>query len=172
MVIDDAWHGALPPAAPLRIAQRRGFDIAPVDARSEDGRLTLLSYVWPDMTGRLRRLSGAIDIARHIPANVDQMPATEAVRQLEPAPGTLTVLWHSVTWQYLGAAEQEAVETHVQVLSSAATADAPFAWLNLEPQRRTPDAGHEFLIRARSWPDGTDRILGSCAPHGPPVRWE
>ncbi|ORX11562.1 MULTISPECIES: DUF2332 domain-containing protein [Mycolicibacterium] len=172
VVIEDAWHGALPPAAPLRIAHRHGFDIAPVDARTEDGRLTLLSYVWPDMTARLHRLSGAIDIARRVDADLDRMPAAEAVSRLQLTPGTLTVLWHSVTWQYLGAAEQHAVETRLKALGSAATANTPFAWLNLEPQRRAPDAHHEFLIRVQCWPDGADRILGSCAPHGPPVHWE
>lgn len=172
VVIDDAWHGTLPPAAPLRIAHRHGFDIAPVDARGEDGSLTLLSYVWPDMTTRLHRLSGAIDIARRVEAGLDRMPAAEAVSRLRTATGALTVLWHSVTWQYLGTAEQQAVETRLNTLGSAATANSPFAWLRLEPQRRAPGADHEFLIRARCWPDGTDRILGSCAPHGPPVHWE
>ncbi|MHC9296778.1 DUF2332 domain-containing protein [Mycobacterium sp. LTG2003] len=172
VVIDDAWRGALPPPAPLLITQRHGFDIAPVDARTEDGRITLLSYVWPDMTARLHRLIGAIDIARRVPAGIDRMPAVQAVSRLRPARGTLTVLWHSVTWQYLSAAEQQAVETRLNVLGSAATADTPFARLTLEPQRRAPGAAHEFLIRARYWPDGTERILGACAPHGPPVHWE
>jgi hypothetical protein len=41
----------------------------------------------------------------------------------------------------------------------------------LEPQRRTPDAPHAFLLRVRSWPRGDDRVLADCAPHGPPVIW-
>ena len=40
----------------MRLAERNGYDIAPVDVTSTEGQLTLLSYVWPDMTDRLDRL--------------------------------------------------------------------------------------------------------------------
>lgn len=59
-----------------------------------------------------------------------------------------------------------------EVLAGHEDAVTPFVWLSLEPQRRTPDSAHEFLVRARCWPDGTDEILGVSAPHGPPVTWE
>ncbi|WP_019731891.1 DUF2332 family protein, partial [Mycobacterium avium] len=46
--IDDAWRGALPPARGVRIVERHGFDIAPVDVGNPDGELAVLSYVCPD----------------------------------------------------------------------------------------------------------------------------
>ncbi|EUA52515.1 hypothetical protein I552_8623 [Mycobacterium xenopi 3993] len=64
MRIDDAWRGKLPPTDDVRIVERHGYDIAPIDATSSEGELTLLSYVWPDMTTRMDRLRGAISIAR------------------------------------------------------------------------------------------------------------
>jgi hypothetical protein len=172
VVIDDAWQGLRPPDVPLRIVERHGFDIAPVDAISADGRLTLLSYVWPDMPVRLHRLQGAIDIARRVPAGLDRMSAADAVAGLRLVRGTLTVLWHSITWQYLSDDEQAAVTDRAVELGERADAATPFVWLCLEPIRRTPGGRHEFLVRARSWPDGTDEILGVCSPHGPPVHWE
>jgi hypothetical protein len=172
VVIDDAWQGLRPADVPLRIVERHGFDIAPVDAVSDDGRLTLLSYVWPDMPTRLARLRGAIDIARRVPAGLDRMSASEAVAGLRLVRGTMTVLWHSVTWQYLTDDERVAVTAGATELGAQADPATPFVWLTLEPGRRTPGSRTEFLVRARCWPDDTDEILGACSPHGPPVHWE
>jgi hypothetical protein len=172
VTIDDAWHGRLPPTGALRITERRGYDIAPVDATSAEGELTLLSYVWPDMIARLERLRGAIGVARQVPARLQRRTAADAVAGLAVADGALTVLWHSITWQYLSAAEQAAVRDGIDVLAAQAGARSPFAHLMLEPQRRASGTGHAFLLRARSWPGGEDRILAECAPHGPPVTWE
>jgi hypothetical protein len=172
VVIDDAWEGLRPPDVPLRIVERHGFDIAPVHALDDDGRLRLLSYVWPDMPVRLHRLRGAIDIARRVPAGLDRMSAADAVGGLRLVRGTLTVLWHSILWQYLPDDERAAVTQRAAELGQRADAATPFVWLSLEPIRRQPGGRHEFVVRARSWPDGTDEILGVCSPHGPPLVWE
>jgi hypothetical protein len=173
VTIDDAWRGELPPtAAGLDIVERHGYDIAPLDATSTDGELTLLSYVWPDQQARLDRLRGAISVARQVPATLHRCTAADVVTGLELAGGTLTVLWHSIMWQYLSLPEQSTVEAAIEEIGSRARPQAPFAHLTLEPHRRTPDAEVEFLVRARCWPDGDDRLLAACSPHGPPVVWE
>jgi hypothetical protein len=172
VTIDDAWRGQLPPAAELRIVQRHGYDIAPLDATSRDGELTLLSYVWPDQPARLDRLRGAIIVARRVPAPLELRNAVEAVDGLSVASGTLTVLWHSIVWQYLSADDQAAVLAGIERLGADARADSPFAYLILEPHRRTPESPVEFAVRARCWPGGDDAVLGTCSPHGPPVTWE
>jgi hypothetical protein len=172
VTVDDAWRGPLPPAANLRIVERHGYDIAPLDATSPDGELTLLSYVWPDQPERLARLRGAIAIARQVPAPLHQLNATDVIAGLEVSAGALTVLWHSIMWQYLSVDEQETVSAAIDELGARARPESPFAHLTLEPHRRTPDAPVEFAVRARSWPGGDDRVLGVCSPHGPPVTWE
>ena len=172
VTVDDAWRGNLPPSATLRIVEREGYDIAPVDATSSDGELTLLSYIWPDMTARVDRLRGAIDVARQIPARLVRRAAADALATLRLADGALTVLWHSITWQYLSAGEQAAVHAAIDAIAAQANTRSPFAHLMFEPQRRMPEAPHAFLLRARSWPDCADQILAECAPHGPPVIWE
>ncbi len=172
VIVDDAWHGNVPSGAPLRIVERRGYDIAPVDTTTVDGELTLLSYVWPDMTERMDRLRGALDIARRVPAQIERRTAADAVAGLSVEDGALTVLWHSITWQYLAADEQAAIRAGVEVVAAQADDRAPFAHLMLEPQRRVAGSPLAFLLRARSWPDGTDQILAECGPHGPPVNWE
>ncbi len=172
VTIDDAWRGRLPPLAALHIVERRGYDIAPLDATSRDGELTLLSYVWPDQPERLDRLRGAISIARSVSAPLQRGNAVDAVAGLSVADGALTVLWHSITWQYLSAGEQAAVRSGIDALGTQARAGSPFAHLRLEPARRTPDSPVEFMVRARSWPGGDDTLLAGCSPHGPPVTWE
>jgi hypothetical protein len=172
VTIDDAWRGQLPPAAALRIVARHGYDIAPLDATSRDGELTLLSYVWPDQPARLDRLRGAISIARRVPAPLQRRNAVDAVAGLDIAAGALTVLWHSITWQYLSADERSAVRAGIDALGAQARADSPFAHLMLEPQRRTTESAVEFTVRARSFPGDDDTLLAACSPHGPPVTWE
>jgi hypothetical protein len=172
VTVDDAWHGSVPPSAPVHIVEREGYDIAPVDATTAEGEVTLLSYVWPDMTTRFNRLRGAIDIARHVPARVLRRAAGDAVAGLCLSEGTMTVLWHSVVWQYLSAREQAAVGDGIAALAAQANDRSPFAHLMFEPQRRTPGAAVAFLLRARTWPGGADHVLAECGPHGPPVIWE
>jgi hypothetical protein len=172
VAIDDAWRGRLPPAAAIDIVDRHGYDIAPLDATSRDGELTLLSYVWPDQPERLDRLRGAISIARRVPAELELRNAVDAVAGLSVEGGALTVLWHSIMWQYLSADDQAAVRAGIDAVGAHARPNAPFAHLALEPQRRTPDAPVEFAVRARCWPGNDDTLLGVCSPHGPPVVWE
>lgn len=169
--IDDAWRGTLPPDTSLRIVARRGYDIAPIDATSRDGELTLLSFVWPDMTVRLSRLRGAIRVAREVPVRLQRRSATDAVADLAVAPDTLTVLWHSITWQYLSREEQAAVAAGIEAVAAQAGSRSPFVHLRLEPQRRSPGSAIAFVVQARSWPDGDDELLAECSPHGPPVTW-
>lgn len=171
VTIDDAWRGALPPAGAVRIVERRGYDIAPIDVGDTDGEMTVLSYVWPDQGARLARLRGAIEVARRVPARLERQTAATAVAGLRLAAGALTVLWHSITWQYLSADERAAVRARVDALAAKADPRAPFAHLTMEPTRDGPGAPIRFTVRARCWPDGDLHVLGECHPHGPPVHW-
>ncbi|ORA11558.1 DUF2332 domain-containing protein [Mycobacterium arosiense] len=171
VMIDDAWRGALPPGRDLPIVVRRGYDIAPIDVGTTDGEMTVLSYVWPDQDARLARLRGAIEVARRVPAALERKTAADAVAGLTPADGALTVLWHSITWQYLSTEERGAVRAHVNALAARVDARSPFAHLTMEPTRAGPGAPIKFVVRARVWPDGDPRLLGECHPHGPPVDW-
>jgi len=84
VTIDDAWRSELPPTAPgLEIVERHGYDIAPLDATSTEGGLTLLSYVWADQQARLDRLRGAISVARQVPATLHRRTAADALTELE-----------------------------------------------------------------------------------------
>ena len=172
VTIDDAWRGTLPPRGSVRIIERQGYDIAPIDVIGADGKISLLSYVWPDQSARLDRLRGAIAVARKVPARLDRQRGADAVAGLALQDGTLTVLWHSITWQYLSVDEREEILDGADAVGAQADARSPFAHLTLEPAIDGAGGPVRFLVRARSWPGGEPRILGECHPHGPPVNWQ
>lgn len=171
VVIDDAWRGQPPPRCQLEIVERCGYDIAPLDVTEADGELSVLSYVWPDQADRLTRLRGAIAVARQVPVHLERRTAAEAVRGLGLQEGALTVLWHSITWQYLSAQERATTRAAIDALGATAERRRPFAHLTLEPARADPDGQLKFLVRATTWPGGEERVLAECHAHGPPVKW-
>jgi hypothetical protein len=172
VTIDDAWRGALPPPGAIRIVERQGYDIAPIDVIGADGEMTVLSYVWPDQSTRLDRLRGAIAVARKVPARLHRQRGADAVAGMALQDGALTVLWHSITWQYLSVDERKEILDGADALGAQADARSPFAHLTLEPELDGPSASVRFLVRTRSWPGGEPEILGECHPHGPPVNWQ
>jgi len=173
LVMEGAWRGRrLDPWPELDIVERLGSDLSPVDVTTPEGRLLLTAYVWPDQEVRLARLRAAFAIAEACPAEVRRTDARSFVDRLELVAGTLTVLWHSVMWQYLRHEDRDAIDARIEELGAAAGEDRPFAHLFLEPLRRTPDAEHQFLVVLQLWPTGERRVLGSSVGHGIPTTWE
>jgi hypothetical protein len=149
--------------------ERTGGDRAPVNPVTPEGRLTLAAYVWPDQRDRLRRLRGALTLAAEFPADLRREAASDTLRRTALADGSWTVLWHSIVRQYLDDAQRAAVAERTAELGAAATRSARFAWLALEPHRRTADG--ECLVTLTTWPGGAPRVLGTAPPHGLPVTW-
>jgi hypothetical protein len=153
------------PPAEVEVAERRGCDAAPVDPATPEGRETLLAYVWPDQAARVERLRAALELAAGIPVAIDREAAPAWIeRQLaEPTPGRATVVFHSIVFQYLSEAERTAFESHLREAAARATADAPLAWLRMEP------AGELAEVRLTAWPGGEQRLLCRAGYHGSPV---
>jgi hypothetical protein len=171
VVLEPAWLAApLLPWPDLALVERVGCDAAPVDVTTSAGRLALTAYVWPDQTARFERLRAALAIAQGHPPDVRRQGAADFVEGLALEPGTLTVLWHSVMWQYVETSEQERITHRIGELGEAAHDGRPFAHLCLEPGPRGSDP-RDFLVVLTTWPGGERRVLGACAPHGLPVTW-
>jgi len=170
--VQMTWGGrTLTPWPDLAVVERVGSDVMPVDVSSTEGRLALTAYVWPDHTARHERLRGAFAVADRVPAVVRRQDAVSFVRDLELRDGHLTVLFHSVMWQYLSREDQAAITARLEELGATATEDRPLAHLRLEPMRRTPDSEHEFLAAATVWPGGECEVVGDIGAHGTPATW-
>jgi hypothetical protein len=152
----------------VEVASRRGCDARPVEPSTEAGRLTLMSYVWPDQVERLARLAAACAVATEVRATLVQASAVPWTSEqlASTAPETATVLFHSIVMQYLAREEREAFEAAVREAGDRAGATAPLAWLRMEP-----DDGDATHVRLTMWPGGRDRVLARAGFHGDPVDW-
>lgn len=168
--LHGAWRGRrLEPWPELQVRERLGCDTRPVDVTTTEGRLTLTSYVWADQVARLDRLRHALELAARVPASVRAEDAASFAGGLGLVDGTTTVVWHSVMWQYLPAATQQAVADRLEQLGESATTTRRLAHVAVEPVQRDPEP--EFLVVVRTWPGGEEQVLGSTVPHGVPTTW-
>lgn len=166
--LETAWEGAAPDLdAEVRVADRRGCDVAPIDVRRPEERLRLLSFVWPEQDERLARMRTAMELVAADAPRLDTEPAGEWVaREVAPHAGFATVLFHSVMWWYVPEEERARITRAMEAAGALARPDAPVAWLRMEGA--TLD---EAEVRLRLWPDGEDVLLGAAHYHGAWVRF-
>jgi len=171
----DLWEGGTPPfSAPCEIIDRRGCDRDPIDVRTDQGALTLLSYVWPEPAARFVRARDAIELFRAAPPAIDRAGVEEWLpAQLERrTPGHTLVVYHSVFWQYLDERTRRTVRTMLQQAGQRSTAATPIAWLRLEP---TPETYVPAELRLTLWDgrtsDPPERLLATTGFHGGGMSW-
>jgi hypothetical protein len=150
---------------PLRLLEIGAPRWARIDPSSPPGRLAMLAYIWPDQKFRLDRMRAALRLVEEVPIELDREAAAPWTARMlaEPAPGTATVVYHSIVMQYLGEEELAAFHHQIEAASGRATAEAPLAWLRMEP------AGDHADLRLTIWPGGEERHLADASYHGTPV---
>ena len=151
--------------AVVRVIERRACDRRPIDLHDPDERLRLRAFIWADQPERLERLDIAIAMALAHEVKVEAADAPVWAQQAAPREGAATVIYHSVFWQYVPPAGQAALSAAIEAHGAAATAQAPFAWLRMEP------FGQAFEVRLTLWPGGQTRTLAQVHPHGAWVKW-
>jgi hypothetical protein len=149
------------------VVERAGCDRNPLDVTTEEGRLTLRSYLWPDQVERAARLDAACALAVRVAAAVDQGDLGEWAeeRLAEAVPGVATVVVHSIVWQYVAPGSRDRMRAALWRAGRRATPDAPLAWLRFEP------AGPVGDLRLTWWPGGEETVLATAEYHGVPVYW-
>ena len=171
MRIAPEWRGSPPPANPVEIVAARGCDRAPVDLTDPDQALKLKAYVWAEAAERMARIDTAIAMAQRAAPELERMDAVDAVRDMLARPqeaGVTRVLFHTIVWQYLPEASQNAITAMMEDAGHAASAERPLAWVSLETNRAT--FAHE--LRVRYWPGGDQAVhLANAHPHGAWVEW-
>ncbi|MBU3029331.1 DUF2332 domain-containing protein [Paracoccus marinaquae] len=166
VVLTPHWQGEVP-GGTLRVASAEGVDLRPLDAR-RDG-LRLMAYCWADQDLRLARLRAALELARDYPPQVAAGDAGDwlAERLAQPAPGRLTLVYHTIAAQYFPPATQAACEAALARAGAAASPDAALAHFAMEA-----DGGDGAALTLRVW-DGSPRgwRLGRADFHGRWIRW-
>lgn len=149
---------------------RRGGDVAPIDPATEAGRLTLLSFIWPDQQQRFARLTAALGVAARVPVPVEEGDANawlaeQLFEHSQESTGRATVVYHSVVLQYLS---DDGRRRHRELMAKAgahASARRPLAWLTMEPENR------RMAVDLTIWPGGETVRLATAGAHGGDVRW-
>jgi hypothetical protein len=160
------------------VVERIGCDLNPIDPSTTEGRLLLTSYIWVDHVDRFERLRHALDVAGRIPANVVRADAADFVEALEPAPGVITVLWHSAMWMYMDGATQGRVVAGMERLGTLGTSTSPVVITGYEFDN--VGDGSDFDLTVRAWgvtlagfedlPVGDERVVARGSSHGVPAR--
>ena len=148
------------------VVDRRGCDVAPVDAASDEGAAYLTSFVWPWQLDRHARLAAALQVAREHPVAVDRAPASTwvAERLADVVDDeVLTVVWHSVTRLYWPAEETAAMTAAVD----EARARIPVVHVAMEHGWPEPGSGDDPGLPLVTVDDD---VLAICDHHGPPLR--
>jgi hypothetical protein len=165
VVLAPAWSGPGPEGEVPEIVARAGVDLAPVDPMTEEGRLRLLAYLWPDQPDRIARTDAAIRIARDRPATLDRADAgawLDAVLE-RPAEGALTVVYHTVAWQYFPPASQARAESAM----TRAARKGPLARIGMEG-----DDGRGASVSLTTWPSGQAHEVARADFHGRWIEWK
>lgn len=148
--------------AVVKIAERRGCDLNPIEP-TQEGQLLALSYVWPDQTERFEQISNAFAIARKVGALLDRSDALDwmAKHLAQKSPGVATVLFHSVVWFYFSGAQRDEAKRLIFEAGTKATEQAPLAWLSMERAE-----SKAFEVRLTLWPGGQTKLIGRADPLG------
>jgi hypothetical protein len=151
-------------AAALDVVARSGCDVAPLDPRAPDDRLTLLSYIWPDELPRIERMRAALSVAARDPVPVVARPGSQwlPVALTDAQDSELVVVWHSVMRQYVDPAEWAAIE-------GALDARPGVVRLSMEPAL---DRTARMELTVHDPAGAPAQRLAVCDDHGLPIRWD
>lgn len=171
--LGDAIAGRVRPQS-FTIDSRRGCDLHPVDAATEEGQLLLTSFVWPFDLVRHARLAAALPLAVAQPPAVARASASEWLPEqlaLSASEGgaVLSVVWHSITELYWPPKEIAGVRDVLERHGSS----HPLAHIGME---YNPDGAQDAKpeVTTELWQPALGdrvrrRVIGTAHDHGVPV---
>jgi hypothetical protein len=160
------WQGAPHVARPIRVEDRAGVDLNPLDPADRTARLRLLAYLWPDQPDRLRLTAAAIGLADTVPERGDAADWLER-RLAGRWPGRVHMVYHTIAWQYFPPETQARCRAALAKAGLHATADAPLAHVGMEADGTKGSAALTVTL----WPGGETWQLGRVDFHGRWIAW-
>tara|TARA_R110002072_G_scaffold136308_2_gene278699 strand:+ start:13544 stop:14587 length:1044 start_codon:yes stop_codon:yes gene_type:complete len=167
------WQGPPPPRAEITVAGRAGCDLAPLDPGDMSDQLRLLSYIWADQQDRVARTLAALEVAAASDIRVTKADALVWLEsQLANRPeGRLSVVYHSIAWQYLPPAAQARGAAIIARAGQASGQDSPLAWLRLEGDGQQPGAALLLDCWSAGVKQEETRLLARADYHGRWIHW-
>src|SRR5262245_44947629 len=155
--IETDWRGPAPPlAAQPFVRSRAACDLDPPDLRLPEQRRRLRAYIWADQPERIARFEAAVDLALEHGVHVERADAAEWIeaRLARRADDALTVVYHSIFYQYPRQRERERIRRAIE--RAGAERAAPLAWLRVEPEAILDGStdSPRILIDLVTWPGG------------------
>jgi len=176
-LIPTVVTGELPPWRDVAIASRAACDQNPIDPATAEGALRLRAYVWADQAARLDRLNAAIDLAITSGLKVEKADAAAwtRVKLAGDLPRGVTVIYHSVFYQYPPRDVRIAISDAVEEAGRRASADRQLAWVRFEPESILGAAtgSARYVLNIVRW-DGAgqhEQTLADVDPHGRFMSW-
>ncbi|MFY9737757.1 MAG: DUF2332 domain-containing protein [Candidatus Cybelea sp.] len=119
--------------ADLKVAERRGCDLSPIDLNSKSDRLRLQSFVWPDQADRLERLRAAIQDAANFAVTIDAEGfSTWLRREARCREGYVTVIVQTLLEEHLSTKERTELNEALAACATSASPRAPLARIRME----------------------------------------
>jgi hypothetical protein len=171
-LIDTEWQGPVPDLPiSVRIASRAGCDAAPIDIADPDQALRLMSYVWPDQRERMARLKKAIAVFATLRPVLERADAGEwlETRLAGPLPPGVTVIYHSIAWQYFLPETRARARAAIAAAAERADEAHRLAWVRFEHNKvlgLESEEGDGHSVDLIEWPSGVRRRLCAVDPHG------
>jgi hypothetical protein len=151
----------------VRVRERVGVDLDPIDVTTAAGARLLRSFVWADQSERLTRLDEAIDVTRRNPPHLmqgdiaDLLPSVLADRRDD----TPLLVWHTSVLGYLPDERRAAVYQAV----AAAGQRGPIAFVGTTAANDGSQL--HYGLSVQTWPDGTREQLAHADFHGAWIDW-
>ena len=128
VTLSPDWMGVIPAQQPLKIIDRAGVDINPLNPVDRLDYSRLLSYTWADQCARLDHIK---QIAPHQTIMVEQTDAVDWLpnRLSKQRIGTLHFVFHTIALQYFPQESKDKIAHALSQAGKRATPERPLGYI-------------------------------------------
>ncbi len=150
------------------VVRRRGVDLEPVDATTDEGARLLRCFMWADQSARLGRLDRAVAALRLDPPTLIQGDYVDLLPSLlrDRVNGALPVVYQTASTQYL------TEERYAELQDALEAAPRPLAWVSTRRhgEEETGSSGG-YELEVALWPEHGPLLVARTGYHGQWLEW-
>lgn len=153
---------------PVTVRRRRGIDLSPLDASTEEGLRLLSSFVGSDQD-RLDRLRRAASVARSHPPELIRGDYVDALSALldERTDDALMVVFQTLSTIYMPMGQRNRVR---EVVDQAGRS-GPLVWISTPTPEEHGQRRGDYPLELAIWPPGERRIVARMDNGGNWIEW-